>query len=310
MKLNKPKFWDTKYSFTALLLIPFSLLVITIIFIKKKITRSKRLNIPIICVGNIYVGGTGKTPASIYIAKELAKYGKKTAIVRKFYEKHKDEHDLIKANFDNLILSKNRVDGVLKAEKMNYNTAILDDGFQDYKIKKNLNILCFNQKQLIGNGLVLPSGPLRETLNSLKDAEIILINGKKDISFETKILSINKNLKIFYSYYKPINIDEFKEKKLLAVAGIGNPNNFFELLLENNLIIEKKRVYPDHYEFEEKEVLDIIEEADNNKYQIIMTEKDFYKIKNFKNDKMKYLKISLEINEKEKFLEEILKLYD
>ena len=193
---------------------------------------------------------------------------------------------------------------------MNYNTAILDDGFQDYKIKKNLNILCFNQKQLIGNGLVLPSGPLRETLNSLKDAEIILINGKKDISFETKVLSINKNLKIFYSYYKPINIDEFKEKKLLAVAGIGNPNNFFELLLENNLIIEKKRVYPDHYEFEEKEVLDIIEEADNNKYQIIMTEKDFYKIKNFKNDKMKYLKISLEINEKEKFLEEILKLYD
>ena len=77
---------------------------------------------------------------------------------------------------------------------MNYDAVILDDGFQDYSIKKDLNIICFNQNKLIGNGQVLPSGPLRENLNSLIEANIVLINGKKDNNFENKILEINKNI--------------------------------------------------------------------------------------------------------------------
>ena len=75
---------------------------------------------------------------------------------------------------------------------MNYDSVILDDGFQDYRIKKDLSIICFNQNQLIGNGLIFPAGPLRETLNSLKQAHIILINGKKDSKFEEIILKKNK----------------------------------------------------------------------------------------------------------------------
>lgn len=78
MKLNKPSFWSSKYSFIAILLLPISLITILIIFFKKKFTRKIHFNIPIICVGNIYIGGTGKTPASIYIAKELTLLGKKT----------------------------------------------------------------------------------------------------------------------------------------------------------------------------------------------------------------------------------------
>ena len=269
-----------------------------------------RFNIPIICVGNIYIGGTGKTPTSINIAKELTVLGKKPVILRKFYKEHKDEHDLIKQNFNHLILSKNRVEGVIKAQKLNYDTIVLDDGFQDFKIEKDLNILCFNQNQLIGNGFIFPSGPLRENLNSLKNAEIILINGEKNIEFEKKILNINKNLKIFYSSYKPVNIDQFKNKKLLSFAGIGNPNNFFELLLKNNLIVKKKLIYPDHYNFSKKEISNIVEEAKINNYQIITTEKDYLRIKDFKYDEIKYLKVSLDIKDKKKLLEVILKLYD
>ena len=179
MKLNKPKFWNTKYSFITILLIPVTLIIILIIFLKKKFTRRIHFNIPIICVGNIYIGGTGKTPTSIYIAKELTELGKKPAILRKYYKDHRDEHNLIREKFNNLILNKNRLAGIKEAVKMNFDTVILDDGFQDYQIKTNLNILCFNQNQLIGNGLVLPAGPLREKLNSLKDADVILINGKK-----------------------------------------------------------------------------------------------------------------------------------
>ena len=257
MKLNKPNFWNTKYSFITILLIPITLIVIFIIFLKKKFTRRIQFNIPIICVGNIYIGGTGKTPASIYIAKELSELGKKPAILRKYYKDHRDEHNLIRKKFNNLILNKNRIAGVKEAEKMNYDTVILDDGFQDYQIKKNFNILCFNQNQLVGNGFVLPAGPLRERLSALKEADIILINGERNINFEKKILKINNSLEIFYSSYEPVDINQFKDQNLLVVTGIGNPDNFIKLLLDNNLNIQKKLIFPDHYEFTQNEILNI-----------------------------------------------------
>jgi len=310
MKLNKPKFWDVKYSLISFLLIPFTLIVLITIFLKKKITREIKFNIPIICVGNIYIGGTGKTPTAIYIANELKNMGKNPVILRKFYKNHIDEHELIKNSFKNLILCKNRVDGIREAEKANFDVVVLDDGFQDYKIKKDLSILCFNENQLIGNGFILPSGPLRESLNSLKNADLILINGKKNTNFEKKILYINKNLKIFYSNYKPKNLDKFKNKKLMAIVGIGNPNNFFKLIKENALDIERKLIFPDHYKFTQPEVENIVKEANLGNYQLITTEKDYYKLKDFAINKIDYLKVSLEINEKEKFLKQIIKLYE
>ena len=310
MRLNKPKFWDTKNNFISILLFPLSLIVLLFIYVKRKITKSIKFNIPIICVGNIYIGGTGKTPTSIFLAEELLRLGKNPVILRKFYRSHKDEHNLIKKKNSNLILSENRIDGIRKAEREKYDSVILDDGFQDYKIQKDLSILCFNQNQLVGNGLVLPSGPLRESLSSICSAQIILINGKKNEAFEKKILNINKNLRIFYSSYKPENIDQFKNKKLLAIAGIGNPDNFFQLIEENGLNINKKLVFPDHYEFNKIEIQNIKNEVRDNNYQIIMTEKDYFKIKEFDIDNLEYLKISLEITDKEKFIKTIHNLYD
>ena len=310
MKLSKPKFWDKKNSLISLILIPFTLIILLVIFFKKKFTKSIKFNIPIICVGNIYIGGTGKTPTSIYLANELTKLSKNPIILRKYYKNHIDEHHLIRKNFKNLILDHNRVNGIAKAIGDNYDSVILDDGLQDYKIQKNLSIVCFNSNQLIGNGLVLPSGPLRENLSSLKNANIILINGKRNIDFEKKILQINQNLKIFYSQYKPININQFKNKKLLAIAAIGNPNNFFYLMKENNLNVRKELTFPDHYLFTKPEIQNIIKEANNKNYQIIMTEKDYFKIKDFNLDKVEYLKVALEINEKEKFIKSITEIYD
>ena len=76
----------------------------------------------------------------------------------------------------------------MTAQEQGYDTVILDDGFQDYKIEKNLSILCFNSKQLLGNELVLPAGPLRENLSSVKNAQIVMINGKSTLSFEKNFL--------------------------------------------------------------------------------------------------------------------------
>jgi len=302
MMLFKPKFWDKKIGLFSTLLFPFSLITIFIVFLKKKLINKYTFKTPVICIGNIYIGGTGKTPASILFANEIAKLHRKPVIIRKYYKSHYDEHELIKNNFKDFILSKNRFEAIKKVDKSEFDVVILDDGLQDYKIKKNLSIVCFNENQLIGNGLVLPSGPLRENLSALKDVEVVLINGKKNKSFEEKIYNINRNLKIFYSYYKPLNLEDFKNKKLFALAGIGNPNNFFRIIEENNLEIEKKFIFPDHYKFSKSEIQNIIQEAESKNAEIIMTEKDYFKIRDFNLKKLNFLKVSLKIQNKEELI--------
>lgn len=308
MEINKPKFWDNKIGLISIILLPISFIYTFLILLKKKITISKKINLKIICVGNIYIGGTGKTPTSILLFNELEKIGKKPAIIRKLYKNHSDEYKLIKNYTEKLIVKKNRIEGLLEAEKLKCDTAILDDGFQDYTIKKDLNIICFNSEQLIGNGMVLPSGPLRENLSSLKNANIIIINGSKNKSFEKKLLNINKNLKIFYSFYKPLNLDQFKNKKLLALAGIGNPKNFFKIIEENNLKIDKKLIFPDHHTFSETEIQNLIVETEKNNYQIVMTEKDYFKISHLKLKKIGCLKVSLVIDKIEMLIDELKKI--
>ena len=310
MKLYKPKFWHKNKNFFSILLFPITLIYLCIIKLRKMLISKKQFKIPIICIGNIYIGGTGKTPTSIYVANQLLKNSFNPVIIRKYYNNHHDEYELIKNYFKNLIINENRSGALIEAENSRYDLAILDDGFQDYKIKKDLNIICFNSKQLIGNGLVIPSGPLREDLSVLKDAHIILINGEKNSKFEEKIIKINKNLKIFYSYFKPINLDEFKNHKLLAIAGIGNPENFFEILEKNNLKVFDKIVLPDHYVFSKKEIENIINKAKKDNLKLIMTEKDFYKIKKFKFENLSFLKISLEIEDKQNFIDTIKNKYE
>ena len=309
VKIFKPKFWDKgKFNFFSLILFPFSLVTLLIIYFKKHFIIKKKFKIPIICIGNIYIGGTGKTPTSILLAQEITKLGFRTAILRKLYKNHYDEYNQIKSSFSNLIVNKNRVKGLAELENNNYDFAILDDGLQDYRIKKDLSIVCFNSNQLIGNGLVIPAGPLRESLNAIANADLVLINGDKNEQFEKKLLKINRKLKILYSYYRPTNIEEFKNHNLLALAGIANPENFFKLLEKNNLIIREKLIFPDHYKFDKKEIQNIIAKAEKNNLKIVMTEKDFFKVNNFNLDNINYLKVSLEIPNKKDIINEINKL--
>ena len=311
VKIFKPKFWDKgKFNFFSLILFPFSLVTLLIIYFKKHFIIKKKFKIPIICIGNIYIGGTGKTPTSILLAQEITKLGFRTAILRKLYKNHYDEYNQIKSSFSNLIVNKNRVKGLAELENNNYDFAILDDGLQDYRIKKDLSIVCFNSNQLIGNGLVIPAGPLRESLNAIANVDLVLINGDKDEQFEKKLLKINRKLKILYSYYKPTNIEEFKNHNLLALAGIANPENFFKLLEKNNLIIREKLIFPDHYKFDKSEIQNIIAKAEKNNLKIVMTEKDFFKVNNFNLNNINYLKVSLEIPNKKDIINEINKLYN
>ena len=307
MKIFKPKFWQNKLNFFSIIFLPVSVIFLILISIRKLITLSKKFKIPVICVGNIYIGGTGKTPLSILITNKLKKRFS-PVIIKKYYKNHKDEHKLIKENTDNLILNNKRTFAIEEAIRMNFNVAILDDGFQDHTIFKDLNILCFNSKQLIGNGMIFPSGPLREGINSLRRAKIVIINGNNNEKFEKKIMNINNDLEIYYSKYLPLNISEFVNKKVYAFAGIGNPENFFELLKSNNLNIKKAVSFPDHYQFSKVEIQDMVDEAHKNDFVLITTEKDHQRIKEYGFKNIKFIKLELKIFDEKKFINQILNI--
>ena len=197
MSFFKPKFWDkNQISFFPVLLFPISLLIKVLSFFKRSFTKTHQCSIPIICVGNIYLGGTGKTPLCIEIFSILKNLNMNPVFIRKKYDSFQDEADLQK-QVGPVYQNKKRIEAVKEALHNKANVAILDDGFQDFSINKNLSIVCFNKKQWVGNGLTIPSGPLREGLSALKRANCVVINGEKNRDIENKIFSKNKEVKIY-----------------------------------------------------------------------------------------------------------------
>jgi len=235
MIINKPKFWDKRnIDFFALLLLPISLIYIVINFIKNINNKGKKFNIPIICVGNIYIGGTGKTPLAIEIYKILKKLKQKPGFIKKYYKDQKDEQLLLKSNGETF-LDVSRINAIKSLTKKNKNIAILDDGLQENKINYDLSIACFNEMQWIGNGLIIPAGPLRESLEKLKKINLVFINGKNNSKINKIIKLKNPKIKIFNTRYKFLNLKKIKKKRVIAFAGIGNPSNFFSQLKDNIL---------------------------------------------------------------------------
>ena len=308
MSFFKPKFWDkNQVSLFSILLFPITLIIKLLSFFKRSITKTHQCSIPVICVGNIYLGGTGKTPLCIEIFSILKDLNMNPVFIRKKYDSFQDEVDLQK-QVGPIYQSRKRIEALKDAIQNKANVAILDDGFQDFSINKNLSIVCFNEKQWIGNGLVIPSGPLREDLSALKRANCVIINGEKNINIETKILNKNKEVKIFYIKYIAQNIDEFKNKKVTAFAGIGNPENFFNLLKGNNINVVKEMKFPDHYNYSKKELENLINEAKENNTILITTEKDYFRIdENYKKN-INYLKIAVDIKNRNQLIEEIKKI--
>jgi len=307
MKIFKPKFWGEKNHIMSFFLLPLSFVVQLFVIFKKKKIKQEKFSIPVICIGNLYLGGTGKTPLSIEVCKILKKRGKKVAIIKKFYRKHTDEFNLIESKKVKLFKNTSRVFAINKAVSKNFECVILDDGLQDASINKSLSIVCFNSKQLIGNGMTLPSGPLREPFSSLKKSQIVVINGNKNTKFEKKIKNISNAISIYYSNYYPHNLSRFKGKNLIAFAGIANPENFFSLLKKNNLKVVKKVFFPDHYQYSLEELKKLINYSQKKNLELITTEKDYFRIKHYKLTQINYLSVNLKIIHKKKFENEVVK---
>ena len=306
MKISKPIFWNNK-NLISLFLIPFSMITSIINFFKN-FSSKKKFKIKTICVGNIYLGGTGKTSLTMEI-NNILKKSFKTIFIKKKYIDQLDEIELLKT-YGNVFSDNDRKISLIKAENTRkYNLAILDDGLQDKTIKYDISIACFNSSYGIGNGLLIPAGPLRENLSMLRNYSAIFLNGEKK---NKRLFSILKefNNHIFYSNYISTNIKKFNKKsKYLYFCGIGNPEEFEYTLKKYKFNIVKKFIFPDHHNFKNKEIDEIKKIAFENKLKIVTTEKD-YKRLNTKNKKnIDYLKIKLKIknlNKFRKFLKERL----
>ena len=310
MKLKKPKFWDHKKpSLYSYILLPFTIILnlFSKIKSKPKLSNSK---IKTICIGNFYIGGTGKTSLAIKIRQILDKNNIKACFIKKFYSNQIDEQKLLIKNgpfFCNL----KRITALNEAISEGFEVAIFDDGLQDSSIKYNIEIVCFNNLNWIGNGMTLPSGPLREDINNLKFYDNVFLNGNDENldNIINRIKKINPDININHGRYVPINIDEFdKNQNYLAFSGIGNHKTFIDMLQNNKLKIINDLEYPDHYQYSKKDIDEIMHNAKKYNAKIITTEKDYLRLNNFNINEISYIKSSLKILDENNLIKKLIKL--
>ncbi|MCM8803873.1 MAG: tetraacyldisaccharide 4'-kinase [Candidatus Omnitrophica bacterium] len=278
----------------SLFFLPLSLIYFLFITLKKIFAKKNIVKAKIISVGNIIVGGTGKTTLIKYILNKIS-YEKKICVIYKGYGKEKDEIILIRRNFPNVSISEDKnLNGIKKIEK-EFDLILIDDGFHCLWIKKDLDILLIDCSNPFDNNLLIPSGFLREPISSIKRCDIIILTHTHMVDYDKKmeILNYLKVFKkpIFFMNFKLKNIENekgkfsyenFKNKTLVAFSGIGNPFNFYFLLLKT----EPKRIYcipyPDHYSYKKYDIEEIEKIYEKNSADfIVTTEKDYVKVKNF-----------------------------
>tara|TARA_B100000941_G_scaffold238377_1_gene181465 strand:+ start:441 stop:1379 length:939 start_codon:yes stop_codon:yes gene_type:complete len=304
VKLYKPKFWDNRgnISIFSVLLLPISLIAIIRNYYEDSKIKKNYYDFRTICVGNIYIGGTGKTP----LVDNLANYFKKkfkTFIIKKNYTSHTDEKKLLEAKHK-VIFEKTRELSLMKAVQEKAKIVIFDDGLQEKTINYDLKIVCFNSLKLDGNGLIIPAGPLRESLKSIKKYDIVLINGninKESKDFIEKIKNIKPDIKIFTGKYIPKNYSKLKKKKFLVFSGIGNPHTFYDTLKGLKIKFNEYEKFPDHYEYKESDLQKLKEFAKLKNCELLTTEKDYFRIKRSLRKNINFLKVELLIDNEKQF---------
>ena len=312
MNLKKPKFWDQKNpGILAYLLLPISIIINLLNLLQKK-SKFKNLKIKTICVGNIYIGGTGKTSLCIKISKILNKENIKSCFVKKFYSNQADEQKLLE-NHGRLFLKKKRLNALNDAVEEGYKIAIMDDGLQDASIDYDLKFVCFNNINWIGNGLTIPSGPLREKITKLKDYQNVFLNGNLENLENIKkiILKINSKINIHIGKYHALNIEEFDKKyNYIIFSGIGNHQTFVSMIKNYGLKVYKDIEFPDHYKYSNNDINKILKLANNNNCKVITTEKDYLRLNKIQKNQIQFIKSELKIIDEQKLINTILNAYE
>ena len=290
----KTPWWFLHKTLLAFLLLPVSwlyYLITRLVYICRKFNAYKSRR-PIICIGNILAGGVGKTP----IVREIATFLDAPIIMRGYKKTSKtgnvgDEATMMARDRLQVHVG-NRKSNLILLNKQLSETGpiVMDDGFQNSGIKKDISILVFDEGIGYGNGFLLPAGPLREPKRAIKKAKaVIVIKSNKP----RKKFKIPYEVPTFYAETKTFS--PYPEDEILfAFAGIGYPKKFFNAL--KNVV--GKKAFPDHYQYTDKDLEQLIEKAKNKKAKLITTEKDWVRLPDWAKEEIKYAKLEMNIENK------------
>ncbi len=291
--LKAPKFWYIKKdTILSRLFYPLSLLFRLGTKIRNFVSKTNKSTLPIICVGNIVVGGAGKTPVALKIGKMLIKAGYSPHFVSKGYSgiiktstlveswhspKSVGDESLLLSDIAPTWIGIKRNDSIKNAENKGGDCIIMDDGFQNPTIHKDFSIVVINSSQEFGNKRVIPSGPLRESIKrGLARTNLVVVIGEVT-EFLRKV--IPTHIPIIPAKFNISTENKiFKGQKITAFAGIAYPEKFFNSLREQGAIIAKEVTFPDHHIFDENDLLSLAEIANKTKSILVSTQKDFVRI--------------------------------
>ena len=316
--INSPKFWyrnDWLSKVLALIIYPLSIIWIIISFIKKKVSKTYRSRLKIICVGNLNIGGTGKTPFAIYTYKILKELGFNPVFLTRGYggkekgpikvettHQYEDVGDeaLLLNNIGPTIVSRDRSLGAkfIENNKYNYDIILMDDGLQNYQLEKNIKFLLVDKNLKFGNKLCVPAGPLREPINQrLKEIDSIILTGN-NTDQDIGLRKVSDYISVFNSSIKIMQSSNIKGNKFLAFCGLGNPDKFYKTLEKGGYKVFLTKSFPDHHQYTEEEINHLILKAKNKNLTLITTAKDYVKIIDKKNE-IQVLSIESSFNAKD-----------
>jgi tetraacyldisaccharide 4'-kinase len=292
IKLIYPKFWQSK-NIIAYLLLPFSQIYLLISYLRKLLATPIIFPAKVICVGNINVGGTGKTQLVIHLARLLREQNIKFLIITKAYgskltkativERYHSALDvgdesLILAKYGYVIAAKKIQQALNLVHKLKPAIIIVDDSLQNPNFYKDLILLAIDAHRGFGNGFLIPAGPLRESpVGALKRADLIFFVQAVKFRFPDYLEPYSdKLLQAQIVIANPID----KTKNYFAFSGIGNPERFLITLENHGLNIIGNRVFPDHYNYLQKDLKDLLNKAEKNNAVLITTRKDYVKLYN------------------------------
>lgn len=304
--MKTPRFWLQK-GVIPIFLSPFGMLYGAVTQLRLRLKKSYHCKAKVICIGNITAGGVGKTPVAMALAEQYIKKGKKVFFVTRGYkgklknivvdlkrhtpEETGDEARLL-ASVAPTIISPERELGAKQAVKFGADIIIMDDGFQNPGLFKDENWLVFDGSVGIGNGKIIPAGPLRETLvNGEKRADRILIMGEDKTNLAAKCI-----LPVYYGRLKPLPF-ALENKRVYAFAGIGHPEKFYVTLRKLGYQTVLVRDFEDHHIYTEAEVDELRTVAAEQNLSLVTTEKDYVKLSDEAKKNIYCLKVRAEWSE-------------
>lgn len=287
--MRAPGFWWSKPGLASAVLSPLATLYGGIA--ERRLTQGgTRVGIPVICVGNPTVGGAGKTPAAIAIAQMLIAAGERPMFLTRGYggqltgpvtvaSTHNatavGDEPLLLARIAPTVVAHDRVTGAKHALAAGASVIVMDDGFQNPSLVKDLSILAIDGTRGIGNGKVLPAGPLRAPLGpQLGKANAVLVVGTVTGAVP------QTNLPLFHARLTPdpSAVAALAGKKVLAFAGIGDPEKFFATVVAAGIEAPVRRAFGDHHRYSVTEATALLREAARENLTLLTTEKDFARL--------------------------------